>query len=314
MKDKYLKLIESYNSIVIFGHVNPDGDCFASQVALKRVLNINYPFKKVFLAGSGIPSMSDFLSTCDEINDDIISTSLAIAVDFNDINRSEDKRILNAKEVLFIDHHNPFENVLEEFEYTIIDKNYASAATLLYYLFKRWDLKLDVKTYEILFFGVVSDTNRFLFLEDDFKSLKAGYEMMNLGINYAKVYDFTQKTSLTNLNLKGYVLSHYHIFESNILYVVLDDKVLKRFHYHRYPGWLVSCLSNVINYPIWCLFYIKENNKMSIEIRSSNIKVVDVAKKYGGGGHDLACGMTIDYSEENIDMVLNDLKLLIKEK
>ena len=313
MEDKYLRLIESYNNIVIFGHVNPDGDCFSSQVALKRALNINYPFKKVFIVGSGIPSMSDFLSKCDEIDDDVISNSLAIALDFNDINRSEDKRILNAKEILFIDHHNPFEDVLKKFNYAIIDKNFASAATLLYFLFKKWNLKMDVKTYEILFFGIVSDTNRFLFLEDDFKNLKACYEMMNLGINYAKVYDFTQKTTLTNLNLKGYVLSHYHIFKSKILYAIIDDAILKKYNYHRYPGWLVSCLGNVNNYPIWCLFYIKDDNKISIEIRSSSIKVVDVAKKYGGGGHDLACGMTIDYSKENIKRVLNDLQLLLKE-
>ena len=45
MKSKILETIEQYDSIVLYGHVNPDGDSFGSQIAMKAMLNENYPNK-----------------------------------------------------------------------------------------------------------------------------------------------------------------------------------------------------------------------------------------------------------------------------
>ena len=53
MFEKIIEKIEQYESIVIFGHINPDGDCFGSQIALKASLKEDYPKKNVTIYGSG---------------------------------------------------------------------------------------------------------------------------------------------------------------------------------------------------------------------------------------------------------------------
>ena len=42
------KKIKKYDSIVIFGHVNPDGDCYGSQIGLKEAIKATFPKKKVY--------------------------------------------------------------------------------------------------------------------------------------------------------------------------------------------------------------------------------------------------------------------------
>ena len=54
MFEKLREIIESYNSIVIYGHPNPDGDCYGSQLALREGIKLNYPNKKVYATGTGL--------------------------------------------------------------------------------------------------------------------------------------------------------------------------------------------------------------------------------------------------------------------
>ena len=49
-----------------------------------------------------------------------------------------------------------------------------------------------------------------------------------------------------------------------------------------------------------------DNGNIQVELRSARESIVHIARKYGGGGHALACGCTLDSFEE-IDKVLKDL-------
>ena len=40
MFESIVSKIEQYDSIVIFGHLNPDGDCYGSQIALRNILRL----------------------------------------------------------------------------------------------------------------------------------------------------------------------------------------------------------------------------------------------------------------------------------
>ena len=65
MFEKLRKIIEEHDSIVIFGHPNPDGDCFGSQIALRDTIRLNFPNKKVFAVGSGIRRFRKYICEMD---------------------------------------------------------------------------------------------------------------------------------------------------------------------------------------------------------------------------------------------------------
>jgi hypothetical protein len=61
--------------------------------------------------------------------------------------------------------------------------------------------------------------------------------------------------------------------------------------------------------------HLEENGLESVitvgyDLPSSQLGV-DIAKKYGGGGHLLACGCTI-YNKDDIDNIINDFNSLLK--
>ena len=124
-----LEKIEKYNSIVIFGHTNPDGDCYGSQIGLRDVLRLNYPEKKVYAVGTGIHRFVKLIAPMDIVSDDVIKQSLAILVDGNDLSRMEDERVYTAKAWIKIDHH------MENFKFTegpfVLDVNANSASELV---------------------------------------------------------------------------------------------------------------------------------------------------------------------------------------
>jgi phosphoesterase RecJ-like protein len=106
---KIEEIIQQYKSIVIFHHINPDGDCLGSQFGLKELIQDNFPLIKVYAVGDSknVLSFMDFKH--DEIpSDEILLESLGIVVDANFSNRIQDSDLMmdkKIKSVLRIDHH-----------------------------------------------------------------------------------------------------------------------------------------------------------------------------------------------------------------
>ena len=82
--DQLIHLINKYQTIIIFGHVNCDGDCFSSQIAMYEFIKNNFSNKEVYIVGSGVRKMFPLFYKPHIINDDKFKGSLAIALDFNE--------------------------------------------------------------------------------------------------------------------------------------------------------------------------------------------------------------------------------------
>lgn len=54
------KELIKYDSIVIFHHIRPDGDCLGSQFGLRELLRTNFPNKKIYVIGDN-KNMFSFL-------------------------------------------------------------------------------------------------------------------------------------------------------------------------------------------------------------------------------------------------------------
>ena len=76
---------------------------------------------------------------------------------------------------------------------------------------------------------------------------------------------------------------------------------------------MVSVMAGIKEIPIWCNFtYDIANDKIVGEFRARDTSIVHIAKKYGGGGHDLACGATL-LSWDEVDNVIKDFDDLLGE-
>ena len=316
MFEEIIKKIEQYDSIVIFGHLNPDGDCYGSQIALKAILKKQFPNKDVFITGSGIPKFFLMLGDMDNVSLETIKNSLAIILDSNDLQRVEDKRVFSALDYAKIDHH------INTFTFTegpeVIDDKSTSTSELIYRFAREHSFEIPLVAANALYLGIFTDTGRFQYAYDYVKMFEIAKNLVQIGVEPTKLLSVLNITPEWSLDVKGYIYNHYTKDPDGILYVIATNK--DRAKLGITSAQMVgntSLISHIFKYPVWFIASETDNGGMQVEMRSEGTLDIDVQKvavSFGGGGHTYAAGFTIkEFSQENIDKLILALKQAIKE-
>jgi len=312
MKDKLLEIIEKHSSIVIFGHANPDGDCYGSQAGLKRVLQIKYPRKRVYMVGTGFPAFFSRLGEMDKISDEIIKSSLGIIVDCSNEARCEDQRVSNTIERIKFDHHlegnNPFTGVA-----LLNTGKIAAAEIIVEWAFKN-RLKLDKIAAEAFFLGISTDSGRFMYDLTTPLTFKTVSRLLEYGVVMSELYNILYQNEESDLAIKGFILSHYKKTKFGLIYIVITQADIKKLGIdsNRAAG-QVNLLSNIIGYPIWASFTELPDGRYRAELRSKGVMIQPIALKFGGGGHPNACGIS-SFDGNKIEDVIIEINNLLRTK
>lgn len=311
MKDQLLKIIKKYDSIVIFGHFSPDGDCYGSQIGLRNALRRSFPHKKVYAVGSGLPAFFERLGTMDEVSLEVIQNSLGIIVDCSNQDRCEDSRVKEAAFQIKFDHHIEGSNTFDGPK--LLETNrIATAEILANWIFEN-KLKLDKKGAEALFLGISTDSGRFMYQLTSSHTFKIVSHLLDFGVEMYELYNILYQTHESDLALKGFVLSGYKKTEEGLIYIVMSKEDLKPLGVDTdKAAGQVNLLSNVVGYPVWATFTERDDGKYRVELRSKGKAIQPIAVKYGGGGHANACGVTA-LEKAKINDVINDINDFLKE-
>lgn len=300
-------LIKKYDSIVIYGHTNPDGDCYGAQVGLKEIILANFPEKKVYITGTGVPTFFDIICPMDEVSDETIKNSLAILVDGNDCGRMEDHRIINAKEFAKIDHHIDTGSFTEGPSIVDVDAN--STCDIITGLVMENNLKISPLAANALYLGILTDSARFQFVTDYPQTFERAKFLCEHGAKPNKINRVLSKTDEISLAAKGYVMSHYKKSNEGVISIVLDRHTLNKLNVSANTASnLINLLGNIEGYPIWCSFAEYADGRVRAEFRSNGPLVQPVAVSIGGGGHAHASGAqlpSLDYDQ--IDVIIRKL-------
>lgn len=291
IKKELLKKIKKADSIVIVAHVNPDGDSVSSSYGLRNFLRNVYPTKKIYSTSTTPKYVSSlFEEREDVIDQNIIDNSLIIMVDVSDLERVEDQRIINSKNIICFDHHilSKENNIL-----TYRDTSYISCTLLLSDFIFSCFKKMDSKTAYFFYIGLTTDSGRFQFNSSS-KTLSLASKLVSYDVDYKKIYLELYKQSSEELRWKSYVYSHYK-YDGDVSFLIytLEDSKLNNFDPEIVNG-TVNLLSSIDNHSMWAYFIQQEDGIFKVELRSSKKNVQQVALKFNGGGHLLASGCKID--------------------
>ena len=102
---------------------------------------------------------------------------------------------------------------------------------------------------------------------------------------------------------------------NNVAYMINREDVYEKFDVDTFTvsRGMVNLMAGIDVVKIWANFtYDKHTGKVLCEFRSRDVVIVDVAKKYGGGGHAFACGATVE-SFELVEAILADFDKLLEE-
>lgn len=300
MKKLYKKLlhdIKKYQTIIIHRHTRPDGDALGSQFGLQRALKDNFKDKEIYAVGD-TNSRLLFMGQPDEITDDKYKGALVIICDVAVSNMISDDRYKLADKIWIIDHHKNKSDVEEN--NLIIDSHAAAACEVIADMLFTLKLKVSSCAATSLFTGLVTDSGRFQYSDTSPKTLMIGLFLLNQGVDAQAIYDKLYVETLESKKLKAKFTEKMKLTEKNVAYIFNTKEDLDELgiDFNTVSRGMVNVMSGIEGINIWANFtYDATVDKVICEFRSRGMSIVDIAKKYGGGGHDQACGATIDSFE-----------------
>lgn len=304
------KQIKKYDSIVITRHVRVDPDALASELALKEVILNTFPDKKVYAIGIGA-SKFKYMGQLDRINEEIAKNSLLIVLDTPDKKRVDSEYIDDFKYKIKIDHH-PYVETFCDLEY--IDENASSTCEIILDLIYNTKLNLTKHAGELLFQGIISDTNRFTTINTSFKTFDLVHKLIkDTKINFTELYDNLYMRPLSEVKLSGYISQNLEVTENGLAYIKVTEQVLKQFEVDAAsPGNMINNFNYINEILVWA--FISEdikNDIIRIAIRSRGPIINEIASQFNGGGHERASGARVKTYEE-VDSLLEKLDIQCK--
>lgn len=291
----FLKLIKKHDYIIIFHHINPDGDCLGSQHGLKHWLKNKYPNKKIYAIGNN-ESLFNFLSwEFDEIpNDEILNKSLGIVVDANYSNRIKHGELIvenKIKKTIRIDHHPEKDDI--DYVLRFVDDSYCASAEQISDLISFIDKKYKnpiVSTF--LYLGIYTDSGRFFYNKTSIRTHLLTSWLLSSNFDFDFVHKNLSKKTTKEVEFNKEVLNNYKTYKNVIYYFISNEKAkllkLSSSQINR-----VDFLANIEGYDVWIFFIEDGDNNIRVRFRSNIKNVNSLARQYGGGGHILASGAII---------------------
>lgn len=311
MYEDILAKVMDYQTIIIHRHTKPDLDAIGSQVGLKEILTENFPNKHIYVVGD--VNRFDMENDMQIISDEIYKDALVFILDVAVKHMVSDDRYKLAKEVIVIDHHKNACDI-ENVSLLLSDSTYSACAELITDMALELNLKINPRAASFLYAGIVTDTGRFQWMHKPERVFLVASMLTGLGAKTTELYDFLYVETLESKQMKNY-FSNRFVFEDGVAYLKNDKEVFEKFNIDVFSvsRGMVNLAAGIDTIKIWLNFTMDpEKNIILGEFRSRGIKIVDIAKKYGGGGHEQACGASLQ-TWEQVDQVIQDYKQLLKE-
>ncbi|WP_347862586.1 bifunctional oligoribonuclease/PAP phosphatase NrnA [Salimicrobium sp. PL1-032A] len=298
--------IEVHSTIIIHRHVRPDPDALGSQIGLKKIIETNYPEKKVLVTGEDDRNF-EFLGRMDEVEDEDYRGALVIVNDTANQARIDDNRYAQGNSLIKIDHH----PVVDEYgDLQWVETNASSTSEMIGALAEAIDSWcMPEEAARLLYAGIVGDTGRFLFPSTTERTFAVASELIRHDFDRTSLYEHLYKTPLHLTRLKGYILQNVTVSDAGHAVIPLSKETLREFGVDPLEtSKLVGILGDVEGIRAW-VFFVEEDSEIRVRLRSKGPVVNKLAERYSGGGHPMAAGARAANWEETeeIDTALYEV-------
>ncbi len=317
--------VRSYDSFIVAGHKEPDGDCIASSLGIAAILQKMgkpyqlvsagpfkrteiKPYERLFARQATLPQTGRSIGL--------------IIVDCGEFRRigevfSPDTLITDVSGIptFFVDHH---KTSSPESDTCIIEPESPATSYLVQQLHERLVGPLDKETAAILFFGLSTDTGYFRFLEENSSDIfMAAARLVDAGTSPRSIHDqMTSGKPFSTRKLLGTALeraTQYFDGRLIITYETMEDT-------RRYGAegrdsdslyqLLLSCTE--VEAVVFLRQETEHNCTMGLRSRDE-LDVSAIAATFGGGGHkNAAGGSTPGTIEELTPRILKEFEEALK--
>ena len=304
----------SAKKVAITGHVNPDGDCIGSVLAIYNYISTVYPEIKLSAYLEEFSDKFMFLKNSENIKQSVEEDEefdLLICVDSADIQRLGFSEVLlqKSKESINIDHHVTNTKFTDE---TCLEADASSTAEVIYTLLNKE--KIDKAVAECLYTGIVHDTGVFRYSCTSPETMRIAADLMEKGIDYTTIVDesFYEKSYLQNQILGRTLLESILILDGKCIFSYVNRKMMNFYEVTKKDlDGIIEQLRQTRGVEVAIFLYEVETQKYKVSLRSkTKVDVSKIAAFFGGGGHVRAAGCTMDGTVHDI---VNNISMHIEQ-
>lgn len=290
----------THDDFSICGHVNPDGDCLGSVLAMAHLLE---SMGKVVQSLVVLNDPLDEPLSCIPGADALVEAADARpSRAFITVDATADERLGDAASALraasdlsiVIDHHEVRECDADLF---LIDPSAASTTCLVWELARAAGVPLTKELAACCYTGLMTDTGRFQYQNTDARAFRAAAQMMECGIDISALSrDFFQNRSLAALRIESLAVERLELLDDGqVAFSWIESEDLIRLGAKRDDcEGIINALRSIRGVAVACI--LKDHGEcVRGSLRSKDgTDVSRIAARFGGGGHKAAAGFTLD--------------------
>lgn len=320
------QVLKSGRRFLLSSHVNPDGDSVGSTCALRSVLKCLGKEVTVIFQDQ-VPAQYRFIQGSDSIvwgesvrNITVDDGTVGVILDCNELSRVGDRvgRIIaQCRSIVVIDHHvigdtsiGPLHRLPVSGSVTeLVDSSAAATGELVYCIARELGCEISADIATSLYVAISTDTGSFKFSNTSSSCLRIAAELVDAGARPDVISDNVFDTKpIEYIRFLSHALSNLRTAAGGrIAYIVVTEESLDSY------GAKTEELEGLVNYArmvdtaiCGVLFSPAAPNEVKVSFRCKrNFRVDQIARHFGGGGHECAAGARIRGSmDEVVELVV----------
>ena len=299
-RDFAARLLER-DHFLILSHKNPDGDTLGSGAALCSALRRMGKEAYVYQNDQITPRTEDYISpyfVCEGFE-----PAAVIAVDIATPNLFPNG--FDGAVDFCIDHH-PTNSAYAAI--TLLHDEKSSCGEALLDLIEAMTGSVTQEEATLLFIALTTDTGCFQYMNTNADTMRCAARLIDLGADQHKiVHDFFRKVSAARLKLEGMIYSSMRFYRNDsIVTAVVTQQMLKD------AGTTENDLDDLAGLPgraeggdLTILIRELPDGRSKCSLRSTpRVDSSAICAVFGGGGHHMAAGVTIDCPPREAERLL----------
>ena len=315
----FLRAVEQSESIVIIGHIRPDGDCVGACMGMYNYILDNFPEKEVDVYLGEFNPEFMFLNGADRVRHQVqegkrYQTCLALDCASPDRFGAFEVYYNTAAQKVVIDHHasNPGYG-----DICMVAPQASAACEAIYGILDRE--KISSRCAEALYLGIVHDTGVFKHSNTTKDTMCIAGDLIRLGAKPNEIIDrtFYSKTYIQNQLLGRALLESVLLLDGQCIAACLEKEVFDFYHATSVDvDGVIDQLRVTVGIEVAIFYYEYEPNTYKFSLRSNRqVDVSRIALHFGGGGHIRAAGFSLEGNrQEVLEQVLEQVRLGLEGK
>lgn len=312
---KLKNAVKDADSILIAGHLRPDGDCTGACIAMYHYLHNVYPTKKIFVYLEKLPESFRFMDAdgvivSRQLPKEEVDVFFSLDCSTSDRLGEAEKYFHGAKHTICVDHHISNENYAKE---NFIDSEASSTCQVLFELMG--EEEIDLKIAEALYIGIICDSGVFRYTNTTRRTMEIAGILMEKGVEHSKYIDecFYQRTYTQTQLMGRTLLTSMRLMDEKCIVASITRRMME------FYGAKTEDIEGIIDQlrvtkgvEVAILLHEIGEQEYKVSMRSNEyIDVSRIAVYFGGGGHVKAAGCTMRGSLHD---VVNNITELIERQ